>query len=230
MKVILASASPRRQQLLQQVGWELEVRVAPFNEVKTIEQLNELRQKGQRILPAGSALAKEPDAAGLLAVYNAYGKAVAVQVQLAQLAKEAGIPEEVVSRGTTVPIVAADTIVVRSGVILGKPADKADAVRMLTNLSNGWHEVKTGVAVLYRGKSNVRIVTTAVHFRKLTEEEIKAYVHTGEPMDKAGSYGIQGRAAIFCDRIEGSYDNVVGLPLAVLQEMVQQVIMEDKGN
>ena len=153
----------------------------------------------------------------------------AVQERLAYLAKEAGIPEEIVARGTTVPIVAADTIVVKNGVILGKPVDKADAIRMLANLSNGWHEVKTGVAILYMGKSIVRVVATAVHFRRLTVEEINAYVQTGEPMDKAGGYGIQGRAAIFCDRIEGSYDNVVGLPLAVLQELVQQVIREGKG-
>ena len=229
MKVILASASPRRQQLLQQVGWELEVRVAPFSEVKTIEQLNELRQKEQQILPADFALEKGLDAAEKLVAYNAYGKAAAVQERLAYLAKEAGIPEEIVARGTTVPIVAAYTIVVKNGVILGKPVDKADAIRMLANLSNGWHEVKTGVAILYMGKSIVRVVATAVHFRRLTVEEINAYVQTGEPMDKAGGYGIQGRAAIFCDRIEGSYDNVVGLPLAVLQELVQQVIREGKG-
>jgi septum formation protein len=119
--------------------------------------------------------------------------------------------------------VAADTVVVHQGTIMGKPADAQEAVRMLTALSDGWHQVLTGVAVCYRQRCLVKVVSTDVHFRKLTAAEIKAYVATQAPFDKAGAYGIQGRAAIFCDRIEGAYDNVVGLPLAALHELVQQI-------
>lgn len=228
MKVILASASPRRQELLQQVGWELEVRVAPFTEAKTTTELASLLQAGEPSWLAECHHGKPLQSAEALVAYNACGKAAAVQKQLAQLAAAAGIPAEAVAAGTTVPIVAADTVVVRQERIMGKPADAQDAVRMLTDLADGWHQVLTGVAVLYRQRQTVQVVSTAVHFRKLSAAEITAYVVTGEPLDKAGAYGIQGRAALFCDRIEGSYDNVVGLPLAALDVQVRQ-IMEPKN-
>ena len=99
---------------------------------------------------------------------------------------------------------------------------------MLTELSGGWHQVLTGVAVFYRRQRVVQVVRTDVHFRKLSSAEITAYVATGEPLDKAGAYGIQGRAALFCDRLEGSYDNVVGLPLAALDVLVHQVLQTPK--
>ena len=228
MKVILASASPRRQELLQQAGWEMEVRVAAFTEAKVPAELAVLLQAGEPSWLVACHQGKPLQSAEALVAYNACGKAVAVQKQLAKLAATVGIPTNIVAEGATVPIVAADTVVVRHGRIMGKPADAQDAARMLTELADGWHQVLTGVAVLYRQCQNVQVVSTDVHFRKLSTAEITAYVATGEPLDKAGAYGIQGRAALFCDRIEGSYDNVVGLPLAALDVQVRQ-IMESKN-
>jgi septum formation protein len=223
MKVILASASPRRQELLQQVGWDFEVRVAAFAEAKTTAAVASLLQGLEPDWLTACLQGKSPESAQALVAYNAYGKARAVQEQLAAVARTAGIPAAVVAEGTSVPIVAADTVVVRQGTIMGKPADEQEAVSMLTALSDGWHQVLTGVAVCYRQRCLVKVVATDVHFRKLDAAEIKAYVATKAPLDKAGAYGIQGQAAIFCDRIEGSYDNVVGLPLAALHDLVQQI-------
>jgi len=116
---------------------------------------------------------------------------------------------------------AADTVVHREGKIWGKPVDADEAVRMLTELSDGAHTVTTGVAM---GLLHHRVVfaeSTRVFFRALSQEEIRGYVETGEPLDKAGAYGIQGGAAGFVQQIEGSYTNVVGLPLA---QVVEQLI------
>jgi septum formation protein len=120
-------------------------------------------------------------------------------------------------------VVAADTIVVINAEILGKPADNRDAARMLRLLSGNVHEVITGIAVrdAVSGRSDVRISRTSVWFRRLTEQEIEAYVLTGEPLDKAGAYGIQGRGALLIERIEGCYFNVVGLPLSLLGVMLK---------
>lgn len=120
-------------------------------------------------------------------------------------------------------VVGADTIVVLGGEILGKPSSQAEARAMLKRLSGRKHEVLTGVAVVdvSTGKQTVDCVRTEVKFRKLTEEEISSYVGTGEPLDKAGSYAIQGRAGLFVERIKGCYYNVVGLPLARLAEILR---------
>ncbi|MEO8482617.1 MAG: Maf family protein [Acidobacteriota bacterium] len=112
-------------------------------------------------------------------------------------------------------VVAADTAVVVDGDVFGKPVDETDAARMLRRLSNRAHDVLTGLAVV--GHHRITSVdTTRVWFERLTDDEIRWYVASGEPMDKAGAYAIQGRAARFITRIEGSYSNVVGLPLATL--------------
>jgi len=112
-------------------------------------------------------------------------------------------------------VLAADTTVVLGGEILGKPADAADACVMLARLAGRAHEVLTGVALIdLRGEQQVAVVSTRVMFRTLTAAEIAAYVALGEPADKAGSYGIQGLGGALVSRIEGSYSNVVGLPLA----------------
>ncbi len=116
-------------------------------------------------------------------------------------------------------ILGADTIVVLDGRILGKPADKAEAADMLRRLSGKRHTVMTGIALLRGSQVYSRTVQTDVWFRKLTEEEIRQYIASGEPLDKAGAYGIQGRGAVFIEKIYGSYSNVVGLPLEVLYEM-----------
>jgi septum formation protein len=122
-------------------------------------------------------------------------------------------------------VIAADTVVVAGGVMLGKPATPHEAEAMLRQLSGRAHHVTTGVVVGY-SKAGITLaddVTTMVQFRALRPEEIHRYVATGEPMDKAGAYGIQGRAALFVDRLEGDYFAVVGLPLARLARMLDVV-------
>jgi septum formation protein len=118
-------------------------------------------------------------------------------------------------------VLGADTTVVIDNQILGKPADAADAARMLRLLSGRTHRVITGVAVVTAGRTEVAAEVTAVKFLTLSNEEIAAYIATGEPMDKAGAYAIQGRAAKWIPRIEGDYFNVVGLPLALVATMLE---------
>ena len=120
-------------------------------------------------------------------------------------------------------VLAADTTVVAAGEILAKPADEADAIRMLELLSNAVHDVWTGVVALRNGQEAVEQVLTRVHLREMTSEEIRWYVATGEAMGKAGAYGIQGRAARFIDWIEGSWSNVVGLPIATVDQLLKTV-------
>lgn len=122
-------------------------------------------------------------------------------------------------------IIAADTVVSLEGKILGKPKDKEEAYNMLSSLSNNVHKVYTGVVVI-NTKTQVVLkdyVETKVFFSKLTSEEINAYIETGDPFDKAGAYGIQGKAGVFIEKIEGCYYNVVGLPLNKLNEMIKEV-------
>ena len=118
-------------------------------------------------------------------------------------------------------VIGADTVVALDDTVLGKPADAADAARMLRALSGRAHKVYTGVSLVRDGETVSRAVETAVYFRPLTEREIQAYIATGEPMDKAGAYGIQGLASLFVEKIEGDYFNVVGLPLCALGEMLE---------
>jgi len=124
-------------------------------------------------------------------------------------------------------VLGADTTVVVDGVILGKPADAADAARMLRMLSGRTHRVITGVAVVTAKRTEVAAEVTAVKFLTLSEEEIAAYIATGEPMDKAGAYAIQGRAAKWIPRIEGDYFNVVGLPLALVSALLEGLTQVD---
>lgn len=184
MKVILASASPRRQALLQQIGITPLVCPAGFAE--------------------GSGTASQ---AQEVALYNAAGKCAAVAAKM----------------GDELPVIAADTIVVIDNVILGKPQDAAAAKAMLQCLSGRTHQVITGVAVRYKGQQLSKVCVTDVSFRQLTAEEIDAYIATGEPMDKAGAYGIQGRGAVLVEKINGCYNNVVGLPLSLLYLMMQRL-------
>jgi len=117
-------------------------------------------------------------------------------------------------------VLGADTTVVVDGDILGKPADAADAAAMLRRLQGRGHEVLTGIALVAHGRAQVVLEATQVSFGPMTEAEIAAYVATGEPMDKAGAYGIQGWAARHVTRVEGSYSNVVGLPVAVVYQLL----------
>jgi septum formation protein len=191
--LVLASASPRRRELLAQAGYTFEVRPAD--------------------VPEDPRPGEEPVA---YVVRLAREKAEAVYRALAE--QESGV-EFVEGRELTV--LGADTTVEVDGQILGKPQNAVDAARMLRMLSGRTHRVITGVALATAEGTEVAAEATAVRFGALADEEIAAYVATGEPMDKAGAYAIQGRAARWIPRIEGCYFNVVGLPLALVTAMLE---------
>jgi septum formation protein len=183
----LASNSPRRQELLRQLGVNfdlLRLREAAGRERDVIE----------------GALGGEPPLH--------YVERIARTKALIGW-------QRMESRGLAPrPVLAADTEVVLDGVIFGKPADAADAARMLRHLSGRTHQVLTAVAVKWREELAVEISTSAVTFAELDDARIERYVATGEPFDKAGAYAIQGQAGAFVTRLDGSYSGVVGLPLA----------------
>lgn len=182
--IVLASASPRRQQLLAETGLPFNVQVPAVDE-DAIDG------------PSPKELAQQ----------RAWYKARAVARTL--------------DRGL---VIGADTIVVCQGQVLGKPRDPADARRLLRLLSGRSHRVITGVCVCQapEGRAVVGAACTKVTFRPLTPAEIERYVATGEPMDKAGAYGIQGRGALLVERIVGDYFNVVGLPLTLLARLLKE--------
>lgn len=130
--------------------------------------------------------------------------------------------EVAAGRGSEDAVIGADTIVWIDGQALGKPHSEQEAARMLRLLSDDTHEVYTGVCLIKGGEESCRYDVTRVHFRPLSEEEISAYIKTGEPMDKAGAYGAQGKAALFVQGIEGDFFNVMGLPLCMLGEMLKE--------
>jgi septum formation protein len=187
--LILASASPRRRELLTQAGFAFEVHPA---------QIPEDPQPGEDPIAYVTRLAREK-----------------AQVVFAQRSKDSRSTKE------GLMVLGADTTVTLDGQILGKPADVADAARMLRLLSGRSHRVITGVALATADGVEVGAEVTAVRFLTLSDAEIDAYVATGEPMDKAGAYAIQGRAARWIPRIEGCYFNVVGLPLALLSALLK---------
>ena len=123
-------------------------------------------------------------------------------------------------------VIAADTIVVCNGQVLGKPRDEDDAYRMLRLLSGRDHQVMTGMSVLRGNNELTHTEITDIHFRPLSDKEIWAYIRTGEPMDKAGSYGIQGGAALFAEKMAGDYYNVMGLPVCRLGQMLRALAPE----
>jgi septum formation protein len=185
--LVLASASPRRSELLAQAGYQFTVHPAHINEDPL---------PGEEPITYVTRLARE--------------KAAAVFRDLAS----AHTPQEIAVLG-------ADTTVTLDAHILGKPADPADAARMLRLLSGRTHRVVTGVALATSAGVEVAAEVTGVRFLSLSEDDIAAYVATSEPMDKAGAYAIQGRAARWIPRIEGCYFNVVGLPLALVTQMLE---------
>lgn len=195
-KIILASASPRRSELLQRAGVVFEVLPSDWEERITAEKPSDAVQELSR------------------------GKALFVAEGLEQAAE-----------GTLV--IGSDTIVVYEGEILGKPTDKEDAVQTLLRLQGNTHQVYTGVTVLERkdGKwlSHVFYESTDVTFYPVSETEIRAYADTKEPMDKAGSYGIQGLWGIYVKGICGDYNNVVGLPVARLFHEMKNCGIELRG-
>jgi septum formation protein len=188
--LILASASPRRRELLRQAGFSFEVHPAHIPE----EPL-----EGEDPTAYVTRLARE--------------KAEAV---FRELTVADGRPNV-----RSLAVLGADTTVTLDEHILGKPEDAADAARMLQLLSGRTHRVITGVAVVTADGVEVAAEATAVRFLKMSDEEIAAYVASGEPMDKAGAYAIQGRAARWIPRIEGCYFNVVGLPLALVSKLLE---------
>lgn len=123
-------------------------------------------------------------------------------------------------------VIAADTIVVCQGKVLGKPHSEAEAASMLRLLSGRDHQVMTGCTILYGDRAETFTEVTSLHFRPLSEKEIQKYVQSGEPMDKAGAYGIQGGAALFCEKLEGDYYNVMGLPVCRLYETLCRTVPE----
>ncbi len=127
-------------------------------------------------------------------------------------------------------VIGADTVVELDGEVLGKPGSPEDAVHTLARLQGRQHVVYTGLAVLKAGYEDVRYVSTKVRFRPMSEKEIRWYVSTGEPLDKAGSYGVQGFGSVFVDSVEGNYFNVVGLPAPTLYEMLLKAnaVTEDR--
>ena len=134
-----------------------------------------------------------------------------------------------VSRGPQDVVIAADTIVVCDGRTLGKPRDRQEAIQMLQLLSGRDHQVMTGVTVLCGQQQRVFTEVTDLHFRDLTENEITRYVDSGEPMDKAGAYGIQGGAALFCQWMRGDYYNVMGLPVCRLGQLLREMLPREMG-
>jgi septum formation protein len=193
--LVLASASPRRRELLIQAGYSFEVRPA---------HIPEEPREGEDSIAYVTRLAREK-----------------AEVVFRELSTNGTAEDALVVLG-------ADTTVTLDNHILGKPEDAADAARMLRMLSGRSHHVITGVAVVTSVGVEVAAEVTAVRFFTMTDEEIAAYVSTGEPMDKAGAYGIQGLAARWIPRVEGCYFNVVGLPIALVSTLLEG--LENKIN
>ena len=187
IKIILASGSPRRRQLLSGLGVEFEA---------VSLDVDESYENGMK--------------ADEIADYIACKKAVAASKIYRDCA-----------------IIAADTIVALGDVILEKPKDRQDAINMLKMLSGRWHEVHSGVCIIYNGKTTVVNEVTKVHFKELDNSTIKWYADTNEPMDKAGSYGIQGYGAMLVDRVEGDFYNVMGFPISkIVSELARLEIYD----
>ena len=185
MNLILASASPRRQELLKLFGVPFTVKVADIDETMDPSK----------------------------APFDEVGRVS--RMKALAIAREAGDV-----------VIAADTIVVCEGRVLGKPHSEAEATEMLRLLSGRDHQVMTGCTILRDDVCETFTEVTDLHFRPLRESEISRYVESGEPMDKAGSYGIQGGAALFCERMVGDYYNVMGLPVCRLGEALRKIAPE----
>lgn len=188
MQLILASQSPRRQELLKLFGVPFRVEAADIDESmdKTARPFDEVARVS---LCKALAVARDADDV----------------------------------------VIAADTIVVCAGRVLGKPKSAQEAVQMLRLLSGRDHQVMTGVSVLRGTRKCVFTEVTDLHFRALSDAEIDRYVRSGEPMDKAGAYGIQGGAALFCEKIYGDYYNVMGLPVCRLGTVLREMAPEMMG-
>jgi septum formation protein len=183
MRLLLASRSPRRAELLASAGYTFDVAPADVDETPRPDEVPE--------------------------------------TYVARLAADKA--EAVARTAADRLVLAADTVVAVDGELLGKPRDDGEAGAMLRRLSGRAHDVLTGVAVRLEGRHADGVDTTRVEFRQLSPVEIARYVASGEPRDKAGAYAIQGGAADFVERIEGSYSNVVGLPLGLVRELLKRL-------
>ena len=178
--LILASASPRRRELLGLTGLPFLIDAPDVDESCSLPPREAVKELSRR--KALAAAARHP------------GKV----------------------------ILASDTLVAVDDVPLGKPADEADAFRMLRSLSDRWHQVYTGVSVVdAQGHVHSAVDGTDVHFCEMSDEDIRRYIATGEPMDKAGAYAVQGAAGLWIDKLKGSHTNVIGLPLSLTRELLQ---------
>lgn len=191
--VYLASQSPRRLELLRQIG--LAPVILPLRHSPPRADVDETPLPGEKALEYVQRLARLKAEAGRLALAG--------------------------RRLPVMPLVAADTTVTLDGLILGKPVDAAEAKDMLRRYSGRVHTVLTAVGVAYRDRVEVAVSESEVRFNTLSETEIAAYVASGEPFDKAGGYGIQGRAAMFVEHISGSYSGIMGLPLYETAELLK---------
>lgn len=185
MRIVLASKSPRRIELLKGLGIAPEICPADVDE--NIDSVTDKPQEAVTLL--------------------AFRKAQAIAEKFCD---------------NDALIIAADTLVYKDSILLGKPKDEKEAFMMLSALSGNSHSVYTGICVAFGGKLVKKAVETKVFFRELSHEEIANYIKSGEPMDKAGAYGIQGRACLFVKGIEGDYFNVVGLPMTELFELIKE--------
>ena len=184
MKIILASKSPRRKEILETMGVEFEIDVADVDE-SVDESLSPLEAVCE------------------------------ISKRKAKAVSQRHTGEKI--------IISADTVVVIDGRIIGKPKDKEDAFNILKGLSGKTHEVYTGFTIFGNGKSKTDYEVTKVHFKELCDEDIKRYIETGEPMDKAGAYGIQQKGNLFVEYIHGDYYNVVGFPISKICVTIKEL-------
>lgn len=204
-QIILASASPRRKELLEQIGLEFEIMPA----------------KGEEIITETA-----PDAIVMELSRQKAMEVAAMVKEYAEVHSDIMTPQDML-------VIGADTVVAAKNdagemQILGKPKDEADAYRMLSMLSGKVHSVYTGVTFVFLDKSGKAgnysfFEKTDVHMRTMSDLEINRYIATGEPMDKAGAYGIQGKCAIYIEKIDGDYNNVVGLPISAIYHELQKL-------
>ncbi len=201
MPIVLASASPRRQELLKAAGVEFVVRPA---------NIPEIRRAGESARLFAERMAREKARAIFTEKKDEYilGADTVVTVEAA----EGGV-----ASGGATSVSPVDT-----DLVLGKPEDHEDAAGMLELLSGRKHQVITGVCLIGRDFEDVRSESTAVHFSALSDADIRSYIATAEPMDKAGAYAIQGAASRWISKIEGDYSNVVGLPIALVLQMLRE--------
>lgn len=190
MQIILASQSPRRTELLKQLGLDFIVKTSDIDE--------------------SNSMGLE---ATELVLHLAFEKA---RVVASEITGESGVNKGFI-------VIAADTVVVREGIILGKPNNSDDAFNMLKSLRGSWHEVMTGIVVIdvLNSKYTKSVEVTRVKMKELDDKTIRSYIDTGEPLDKAGAYGIQGLGAVLVERIDGCYFNVVGLPISKLSDILR---------